>query len=680
MMRESSQFTPDRLAGGPPRGALGLVARLLPTRLLRRPALIAAAAMAVAAGLAVAPASVAAASTTAAQTTAVPGTAAPTTSICPDATVPAFGPNVCVFRPSMSQTAIQNDLNAISTQQVPVGSQFDNQRYAVFFEPGTYGSKASPLVFQVGYYTEVAGLGYLPQDTVVNGAIEVYNNLCTAGTSDCNSDDNFWRSLSNLTLNVDLPSTTPDYAPPVVDSAGAGCANTEESWSASQAAPIRRAIINGSVVFQDYCASNDFASGGFIADSQVSGDLDFFGNQQYFVRNSSIGGASGCPNGLWNMVYAGVQGAPAAVFTGSCQQNTVLTSNRVTEEEPFLYTDSAGKNSVFVPAVQHNSSGTSWASGQEAGKSLPLSSFFTASPSTPTALINAALALGKNLILEPGVYNLSQPIVVSRPDTVVLGLGFATLVPQHGNAAMTVASNTGVKVSGLIIDAGPVNSKVLLSVGNPLPGLGSAANPDVIQDVFFRIGGAETTAVGADVSLLDNASNSIIDDVWAWRADHGNDVGWTDNTANTGVVVTGDNVTAYGLAVEHYQKNEVIWSGQGGEDVFFQNELPYDPPSQSAWMASPKQDGYPAFLVTKNVKSFQGYAMGSYVVFIDTPATLFDAEAFQAPDTPNVQFHNTFAVWIGGSGGDNSIINGTGGPVTSTNPGTVNPVDVPSYP
>ncbi len=640
-------------------------------RALRYPSLSSLAAALVVAGLMI-PAAASA-------STARPSSA-PASSMCPGATTALFGPNVCVFSPSMSQATIQADLNNISTQQVPVDSQFDSQRYAVFFEPGTYGSAADPLVFQVGYYTEVAGLGYLPQDTVIDGAIEVYNNLCTAGTSDCNSDVNFWRSMSNLTLNVDLPATTPDYAPPVVDAYGAGCANSEESWSASQADPIRRAIINGSVVFQDYCAANDYASGGFIADSQVSGDLDFYGNQQYLVRNSDIGGANGCPNGLWNMVYSGVQGAPAPAFSGQCQQNTVLDTSPVTEEEPFLYADSSGGYHVFVPAVQHNSSGPAWAGGSEAGSSLAASSFFTANPSTPVPLINAALALGKNLILTPGVYQLSQPIVVSRPDTVVLGLGFATLVPQQGNAALVALPNRGVKVSGLIIDAGPVNSKVLLSVGTPLPSPGAAADPDLIQDVFFRIGGAETTPVGADVSLLDNASSSIIDDVWAWRADHGNDVSWTANTASTGVVVTGSNVTAYGLAVEHYQKNEVIWSGQGGTDVFFQNELPYDPPSQADWMASPTQDGYPAFLVTKHVTSFQGYAMGSYVVFIDTSATLYDAEAFQAPDTPGVQFHNVFGVWIAGSGGDNSVINGTGGPVTSTTPGTVEPVDVTSYP
>ncbi len=604
----------------------------------------------------------------------------PAASICPDASSATFGPNVCVFNPGMSQAQVQADLDAIATQQVPVDSQFDSQRYAIFFAPGTYGSKADPLVFQVGYYTEVAGLGAMPQDTVINGAVEVFNNLCTAGTSNCNADDNFWRSLSNVTLNVDLPSSPPAYAPPALDAFGAGCANSAEFWAASQAAPLRRDIINGSVVFQDYCANNNYASGGFLADSQVSGNLDFYGNQQYMVRNDAIGGTNGCPNGLWNMVYSGVTGAPAPVFTGQCQQNTVLAASPASEEAPFLYTDANGHDNVFVPALQHGTTGTSWSSGKEAGSSLPLSKFFIATPSTPVLEINLALALGKNLVLTPGVYNLNQPIIVSRPDTVVLGQGFATLVPQKGNAALLVLPNVGVKVSGLIVDAGPVKSPVLVSVGTPLPAAAAASDPDTIQDVFFRIGGAETTATAATVSLLDNAPSSIIDDLWAWRADHGNDVGWTANVGDTGLVVTGSNVTAYGLAVEHYQKSEVVWTGQGGTNVFFQNELPYDPPSQAAWNQSATQLGYPAFQVGNNVKTFNGYAMGSYVVFINTPATLHVSQAFESPDTPGVQFHNVFGVWIVGSGGIDSVVNGVGGPVTSTSPGTVEPVDVTSYP
>src|ERR1017187_1763092 len=476
----------------------GIMTRTFAARGRPGPAMYVAAALIAGAGLAAVPAAAAASAATGARPAQAPS------SLCPGENATSFGANVCVFSDTMSQATIQTDLDNIASQQVPVASQFSSQRYAIFFQPGTYGSAADPLVFQVGYYTEVAGLGSLPQDTVINGAIDVFNNLCTAGTSSCNSDDNFWRSLSNLDLNVDLPSSPPAYAPPVLDPSGAGCANSAEIWSASQASPIRRAIVNGNVVFQDYCAANNFASGGFIADSE-------------------IGGANGCPQGLWNMVYSGVQGAPSPVFTGQCEQNTVLSASPVTQEEPFLFTDSSGNYNVFVPATQHNSSGPSWASGQEAGTSLPLSKFFVASPATPTLAISAALALGKNLILTPGVYNLNLPIVVSRPDTVVLGLGLATLVPKHGNAAMIVLPNRGVKLSGLIIDAGPVNSPVLLSVG--LPGPSSASDPDLVQDVYFRIGGAETTPVSATVSLLDNAGNSIIDNVWAWRADHGNAVG-----------------------------------------------------------------------------------------------------------------------------------------------------------
>jgi hypothetical protein len=593
---------------------------------------------------------------------AAPAVAAPATptagAVAASTTGGQFGPNTYIFTPSMPQATIQSTLDSIASQQV--SNQFGSQRYAVFFEPGTYGSTADPLIFQVGYYTTVAGLGLTPGGVVINGSIDVYNQ-CFA-TNNCIALDNFWRSLSNLTINV---------------AGGTGCQAATDFWAVSQAAPLRRVQVNGLLSLMDYCnGSPDYASGGFIADSEFTGASVTNGSQQQWVtRNSDLDGWS---NGVWNQVFCGDPGAPAQNFDNGGVYTTLATCP-VTEEEPFLYTDSQGNDNVFVPAVQHNSSGPAWASGTEAGTSIPLSKFFVANPDTPVLAINIALALGKDLILTPGVYDLNQSILVSRPDTVVLGLGMATLVPQHGNAAMVVLSNNGVKLSGLIIDAGPVNSPVLLSVGTPGPG--NANDPDLIQDIFFRIGGAETTPVSATVSLLDNASNSIIDNLWAWRADHGNDVGWTVNQADNGVIVTGNNVTAYGLAVEHYQKNEVIWSGQGGTDIFFQNEMPYDPPSQSAWMASPTEDGYPAFLVTPNVKTFQGYGMGSYIVFIDTSATLFAQEAFQAPDTPGVQFHDLLAVYLGGSGGDQSIINGVGGPVTSTNnPGIGTPVNLISYP
>jgi hypothetical protein len=138
--------------------------------------------------------------------------------------------------------------------------------------------------------------------------------------------------------------------------------------------------------------------------------------------------------------------------------------------------------------------------------------------------------------LTPGIYSLDGPINVLRPDTVVLGLGFPTLVPKQGSASMKVASVPGVKLSGLIFDAGPVNSPVLLKVGqgpsNSPSKQGDPNDPTLIQDVFFRIGGG--TPGQATTSLEVDNDNVIIDDIWAWRADHGNGVGWTSNTADTG--------------------------------------------------------------------------------------------------------------------------------------------------
>jgi hypothetical protein len=574
---------------------------------------------------------------------------------------PNFGANVDIFTPTMPLSQIQATVNAIATQQV--GNQFGTQRYALLFEPGTYGTATNPLNFQIGYYTEVAGLGALPGDTVINGSVDVYNQCF--GASNCIALDNFWRSLSNLTINV----TTPN----------AGC-YSGEFWAVSQAAPMRRVDVNGATTLMDYCTGPSFASGGFIADAAFTGGTVINGSQQQFVvRNSNL---DGWTNGVWNQVFSGDVGAPAQCFplTTSCGPYTTLSTSPVTEEEPFLYTDATGNYNVFVPAVQHNSSGPAWGSGSEAGTSLPIQKFFVANPTTPVFAIDIALALGKNLILTPGVYALDAPIVVSRPNTVVLGLGFATLVPQHGGAAMIVLPNNGVKVSGLIIDAGPINSPVLLWVGVPKHGAGNAqsSNPDLVQDVFFRIGGA--TPGSATVSFIDNANSSIIDDVWAWRADHGSGVGWTSNTADTGLIVNGNGVTAYGLFVEHYQKNEVIWNGQGGTDVFFQNEMPYDPPSQAAWMASPGVDGYPAFLVSPNVTSFRGYGMGSYS-FFDLGVPVFAANAFQVPTSlPPSSLNDLLTIFLSsaGSGGILNVVDGTGGSSTIANPDT--PVTVVSYP
>jgi hypothetical protein len=578
------------------------------------------------------------------------------------ATPPTFGPNVYIFTPTMPLSQIQATVNAVATQQV--SNQFGTQRYALLFEPGTYGSSTTPLNFQVGYYTTVAGLGQSPSDVVINGSVDVYNQ-CFSGS--CVASDNFWRSLSNLTINVNNSSL--------------GC-YAGEFWAVSQAAPLRRVLINGNTTLFDYCTSPSYASGGFIADSQFTGGTVINGSQQQWITRNSI--LDGWTNGVWNQVFSGVIGAPAQCFPCGNPYTTLATSP-VTREEPYLYIDSNGSYNVFVPAVQHNSSGTTWATGPTPGSPIPLSTFFIAQPTDSAEVINLALDLGFNLLLTPGVYNLDQSILVTRPDTVVLGIGFPTLIPTNGTASMITANGKGVLISGIIFDAGPKNSPVLLEVGLDcalsLCSLGNSASltdPSGISDVFFRIGGAEPGK--ATTSLIVNTPNLIIDDVWAWRADHGNGVGWTKNTANTGVVVNVDNVIAYGLFVEHYQKYEVIWNGNNGTDIFFQNEMPYDPPSQAAWMEAPGVDGWAAFKIANSVTRFNGYGMGSYS-FFNQGVNIYAANAFEVPTTLKPGSMNdllTIFLSTAGSGGILNVIDNTGGSSTIANPDT--PVTVVSFP
>ena len=577
-----------------------------------------------------------------------------------------LGPNVKVFDPSMPTAQIQATVDAIANQQVP--NQFGAERYALLFKPGIYGTTTEPLNFQVGYYTAVAGLGRSPNDVVINGSVYVHNQC---ENNSCTALNNFWRSLSNLSINV----TTPNF----------GC-YSGEFWAVSQAAPMRRVnVTGGNVTLMDYCSGPSFASGGFIADSQFSGGTIINGSQQqWLVRNSLL---DGWTNGVWNQVFSGALGAPAQCFPAQASCGgpyTTLATSPVTREAPYLFMDLRGRSKVFVPAVQRNSSGTSWAGGQTPGEAISLEDFFIARPSDSVQAINNALSRGKNLIFTPGIYAIDKTIKVKRAETVVLGLGFATLVPQNGVVAMTVGDVPGVEISGLIFDAGTVNSAMLLQVGSRNAHRhdrdeDNADDPTALHDVFFRIGGADVGK--ATVSLEVNSNHVILDDIWAWRADHGNGVGWTSNTADTGVIVNGDDVTAYGLFVEHYQKYEAIWRGNRGTVIFFQNEMPYDPPNQAAWTEAPGINGWAALKVADTVKSFSGYGMGSYS-FFNQGVDIFAAHAFEVPTSLAAgSLHDLLTIFLDpgiGKGGILNVVNDTGGSSTIANPDA--PVTVVSYP
>jgi hypothetical protein len=577
----------------------------------------------------------------------VGGSAAAAPQAPPGAVQPDFGPNVRIFDPSMPTSEIQATVNAIRDDQVD--AEMGTQRYALLFKPGTYGSPAEPLIIQVGYYTEVAGLGASPADVVINGHVDVYNR-CLA-PDNCIALVNFWRSVSNLTINI-MGET--------------GCRASANFWAASQAAPMRRVnVTGGNLTLFDYCtAGPQFASGGFIADSKT-GFVINGSQQQYIVRNSSIGGWS---NAVWNQVFAGVQGAPVQTFPSP--PYTTLATTPVSREKPYLYVDADGTYNVFVPDARTNTSGTTWETGPTAGESMPLSDFFLARPSDSVKTINRELARGKHLLLTPGVYDVDRSISIKRSDTVVLGLGVPTLTAVDGAVPMRVADVKGVDVAGLMIDAGTVNSPVLLQVGTPHAKKSDPSNPTTLHDVFFRIGGPHVGK--ATVSLEVNSDNVLLDHIWAWRADHGVDgsFGWDVNTADTGVIVNGDNVTATGLFVEHYQEYNTIWNGENGTTILFQNELPYDPPNQAAYQHDGVL-GWAAYKVADSVRRHELWGGGSYVFFNVNP-TIHATRGFEVPETPGIEMHHLLTVNLS-AGTIDHVVNDTGAPATT------DAIGVPSF-
>ncbi|MGW2389145.1 coagulation factor 5/8 type domain-containing protein [Streptomyces lydicamycinicus] len=551
-------------------------------------------------------------------------------SAAPAAALPGggdLGPNVLVFDPATPD--IQGTLDEIFQRQE--SAQFGEGRFALLFKPGTYRG----LNAQIGFYTSIAGLGLSPGDTTFHGDVTV-----DAGWFNGNATQNFWRSAENLTLH------------PV---------SGTNRWAVAQAAPFRRMHVKGGLNLAP--DGYGWASGGYIADSRIDGTVGPYSQQQWYTRDSAVGGWN---NAVWNMVFSGVEGAPAQSFPDP--PYTTLDTTPVSREKPFLYLDGADYK-VFLPEKRVNARGTTWGSGTPRGESLPLDRFYVAKPGADVATLNAALAQGLNLLLTPGIYHLDRPVEVRRANTVVLGLGYPTLVPDNGATAMKVADVDGVRLAGFLIDAGPVNSVTLLEVGPEGASADHAANPTTVQDVFIRIGGAGPGK--ATTSMVINSNHTVIDHTWVWRADHGDGVGWETNRADYGVRVNGDDVLATGLFVEHFNKYDVEWRGERGRTVFFQNEKAYDAPNQAA-IQNGDTKGYAAYKIADGVTTHEGWGLGSYCYYNVDP-TIRQDHGFRAPGKPGVQLHHLLVVSLGGKGQYEHVINDLGAPTsgTSTVPSTV---------
>jgi len=549
--------------------------------------------------------------------------------------LPNFGPNVLLFNPSMTMPAIQSVLTGVFANQQ--NSEFGTGRYALFFQAGQY----SNIDVNLGYYTQVIGLGQNPDSVLVTG------NVHAEGESDNNDNAtvNFWRSCENMAVSPTNGGTM--------------------TWAVSQGTSLRRMHIEGNLNLSDTIAGA-YSSGGFMADSKVDSNVDSVTQQQWLSRNDIWGSWSGQN---WNMVFVGVSNPPSGSWPNP--PYTVITNTPLVREKPYLYEDVNSNFFVIVPNMITNSLGTTWANGPTPGISVPINQFYLARPGVDNSgTINAALNSGLNLILTPGIYHLTNSILVTQPNAIVMGLGYPTLVPTNRNPVMVISDVDGVKVSGIMFDAGTTASPSLLEVGTATSAISHATNPICVYDICSRVGGQFKGTTTNCITI--NANDVIGDNLWLWRADHGTGATpfWTGNPSQSGLVVNGNNVTLYGLFVEHHQQYQTLWNGNGGRVYFYQSELPYDPPSQSAWSEAAGVNGYASYKVANNVTSHQAYGLGVYAVFINsTNISCFNA--METPTNPQVNVHHMMDVYIAGntSGSGTSqithIINGTGSAVNS---------------
>jgi len=536
---------------------------------------------------------------------------------------PDFGPNVLIFDPSMPSQAIQKRIDEVyATLQ---HDEFSSQRKALLFLPGSYS-----VDVPVGFYTEVIGLGASPDATRIAG-----NMHADANHEHNNATTTFWRAAEGISI--------------------APTGGTMQ-WAVSQAVSLRRMHVRGDLVLHQHFG---WASGGWMSDSLVDGNVGSGSQQQWISRNCDWKSWTGSN---WNMVFVGVAHPPDGAWPSP--PYTMVAKTPVVREKPFLQVNAAGEFSVRVPELHRNSIGITWSGAETPGETIPIGQFYIARPDVDSAeTVNAQLAQGKNLILTPGIYELTAPIHVMRPHTVVLGLGFATLRPVKGTAALTTADADGIDIAGLLFDAGPTESPVLVEVGPEGSRAGHAKDPISLHDVFFRAGGA---GVGrTKMNLQINSNDTLVDHTWIWRADHGDGVGWDLNTSENGLVVNGNQVTIYGLFVEHHQKFQVLWNGNGGRTYFYQSEIPYDPPNQSSYSSAPGVNGWASYKVADKVTSHEAWGLGVYSVFIYPNVVL--TRAIETPKNSGVRFHDMIAVALGDRGEISHVINDAGG-ATSIHP------------
>lgn len=550
-----------------------------------------------------------------------------------------FGPNVFIMYPSDDMAAIHEKVENIHTEMF--AEHFGNGRYAILFAPGDYREAG---LMKVPFYVHMAGLGRTPYDVKLDNVhtpvhLKNDNGTCT-----------FWRSIENLSV--------------------LGEESIEEDemfkWAVSQAAPIRR-------VYSERTVKNQWrwgwVSGGFTADCCFDAPAGSDGQQQWYTRNTILSKGRGqFKEGGWNYVFQGVEFGKAADM-GTYANNwdkggnvTVLESTPVIREKPFLFLDEKGEFKVFKPALRRDAKGVSY-TRESMGEGTVLDvkrQFYIVAPGTPAKLINKQLARGKHIIFQPGIFEFEEPLRVTRPGTIVMGLGWSTLVPGEGNgdAVMTVEDVDDVTICSILFDARHACKTLLTMRGGSRH---HDERPSLLSDVFFRVGGVFPEPVHVDCALKIEANDVIGDHFWIWRADHGlkDSVGWEINTSQVGLNVTGDDVTVYGLFNEHFQEYQTLWEGERGRTYFYQCETPYDARYQSRYMSeNGTKAGYCAYKVADSVNVHEAVGLGIYDVYFNTDIRM--ENSMEVPERPGIKIFHICNVSLSETGdrGIGYVING----------------------
>lgn len=532
---------------------------------------------------------------------------------------------------------------------------FSSRRHALLFAPGTYKN----LTWQVGYYVQVAGLGTSPDDVMFENCgphvPAVNHHIHEGGTC----LDTFWRSGENFFVN-----------------------GTNMMWAVSQAAPLRRVHVAKDLFLFDGPA---YASGGHLANAQVDGVLHFGGQQQWMSRNVHL--ENGIQGGAWSLVFAGCTGDVPEAFVGneSSPSITVLETPAVRIEKPYVALQEDGiKFDLRVPKTLRDARTTGPLFDGTIDDVRDFSRVHVAvAGQTESGSLQAALDEGKDIVFAPGIHNLTQTLEIRHSNQVILGLGLSTIVaPPNGSPCIHVAPETpGVRIGGVMLEASTrtecddtSKASSLLEWGDAgVKDAGDPSNPGAMIDVFCRVGGAtkgNRSDIHVDAMMRIHSGNVVGDNLWLWRADHA-ELNDSETTANyphisplyhqseenefrveTGIEVRGDDVTMYGLAVEHANGHQTVWGGERGAVYFYQCELPY-----GVKQTSFGDKNYTGYLVTDTVKDHILAGAGVYSNFRNEEVKV--ATAIQHPKT-NIQCINPFIVRLDNNGRIESVVNGDG--------------------